>query len=100
MLSINFHFTDDYKPGDIGFTIQGDNSAWLVEVLEKSKSSKHYSRLTRMTLNPETNRYSLECSIGTYSFIPRKEIQKLRLDNVDFSSLASWQNYVDNKRDK
>jgi hypothetical protein len=100
MLSINITRKDEYKPGDLGFTTQEDSTPWLVEVL-KVHSWGYESRLTRMQLSKETGRHSVDCnSSGTYGSVPKEKMQRFRLENIDFESVAGWQRFVDTNRDK
>jgi len=95
----NFFKREKYKPGDLGFTIQGDDTPWLAEVLQVDRGG-YKARLIKLFVD-DTGRYSIdEISSGTYGYVPRNQMQNLRFRNMNFKSLAEWQKREERQRGK
>jgi len=92
MLSIDIHTRSEYKEGDLAVTEQG-GMRFLVEVLGDLGKS-YRARLSRMIPDEKTGKYSVLCDRGTFSGVPKKKMRPLRLDEIDFQSLAEWQSFI------
>lgn len=94
----------DYEVGDLAVTHDRNGRSWLVEVLGRNKIG-YNARLTMMTLNKETGKYSVERHVkgtfgGTYGGVSHDQMRKIRPEEIDFQSLADWQKYVETEREK
>ena len=101
MITINLDIARkrEYQVGDLAITYgrgQDSDRADLVEVLKVHKWG-YSARLTGMERDPATGRFKIRNTRyqGTYGGVPRKQMSKFRLEDIDFESLAEWQKFRD-----